>query len=181
MNIQMLKPKMKADKEWAACKILSFLLSLFIKRIYLEAYVAKNFVKELLSSEYFEYADNREIHIRTFLCSARSYRKYVMLSDMPDKSKNVLLWRKVFQNFVWITEVTSHWTAFGRTNGVVILDATEANTLDYRPLIFAICNGFIVQYDKNTKSIASCQITGCDFSVFDKNLKKSIINMPKNN
>jgi len=94
-----------------------------------------------------------------------------MLSDMPDKLKSLIM-EKSFPKFVWITEVTSHWTAFGRTNGVVILDATEANTLDYRPLIFAICNGFIVQYDKNTKSIASCQITGCDFSVFDKNLKK---------
>ena len=162
--------KKKADKEWAACKISHFIVPLY-KKIYLEAYVAKKFVKELLSSEYFEYADNREIHIRTFLCSARSYRKYVMLSDMPDKLKSLIM-EKSFPKFVWITEVTSHWTAFGRTNGVVILDATEANTLDYRPLIFAICNGFIVQYDKNTKSIASCQITGCDFSVFDKNLKK---------
>ena len=57
--------KKKADKEWAACKISHFIVPLY-KKIYLEAYVAKKFVKELLSSEYFEYADNREIHIRTF-------------------------------------------------------------------------------------------------------------------
>ena len=93
-----------------------------------------------------------------------------MLSDMPDKTKKSYYGEK-FPKFVWITEVTSHWTAFGRTNGVVILDATEANTLDYRPLIFAICNGFIVQYDKNTKSIASCQITVVIFLYLIKILK----------
>src|SRR5699024_4857347 len=103
--------KKKADKEWTACKISHFIVALY-KKIYLEAYVATKFVKELLSSEYFEYADNREIHIRTFLCSARSYRKYVMLSDMPDKLKSLIM-EKSFPKFVWITEVTSHWTAFG--------------------------------------------------------------------
>ena len=39
-------------------------------------------------------------------------------------------------------------------------------------LIFAMCNGFVVQYDKSERSIKSSQGVGGSFAVFDNNLKK---------
>ena len=59
--------------------------------------MAKTFVKELLISHFFEYADGREVCLRTFLCSARSYRKYIMFSNMPQNLK-ALIMSKVFLN-----------------------------------------------------------------------------------
>lgn len=137
----------------------------------MEAYVAKTFVKELLISHFFEYADGREVCLRTFLCSARSYRKYIMFSNMPQNLK-ALIMSKSFPKFVWITEVSDESIPSGEAKGLIILDATEANTLDYRPLIFAMCNGFVVQYDKSERSIKSSQGVGGSFAVFDNNLKK---------
>lgn len=162
--------KEKADKEWSSCKISHFIVPLY-KKIYLEAYVAKTFVKELLISHFFEYADGREVCLRTFLCSARSYRKYIMFSNMPQNLK-ALIMSKSFPKFVWITEVSDESIPSGEAKGLIILDATEANTLDYRPLIFAMCNGFVVQYDKSERSIKSSQGVGGSFAVFDNNLKK---------
>lgn len=162
--------KQKADLEWDKCKISHFIVPLY-KKIYLEAYVAKTFVKKLLTSKFFRYSDGREIYTRTFLCSARSYRKYIMLNDMRDELKGLII-QKSFPKFVWITEVSCAHTSAGKASGVIILDATEANTLDYRPLIFAMCNGFVAQYDKESQSIESYQIQGCSFKMFDENLKK---------
>lgn len=116
--------KEKADKEWSSCKISHFIVPLY-KKIYLEAYVAKTFVKELLISHFFEYADGREVCLRTFLCSARSYRKYIMFSNMPQNLK-ALIMSKSFPKFVWITEVSDESIPSGEAKGLIILDATEA-------------------------------------------------------
>lgn len=162
--------KAQADEEWKSCKISHFIVPLY-KKIYLEAYVAKTFVKKLLCSKFFNFADKKEIYIRTFLCSARSYREYVMLNDMNDKLKNIII-NKSFPKFVWVTEIFSNSSIQeGKANGLILLDATEANTLEYRPLIFAMCNGSLLQYNKDNKTITSYQMTGSSYTIFDKNLK----------
>lgn len=162
--------KKKADEEWKSCEISHFIVPLY-KKIYLEAFVAKTFVKKLLSSKFFDFSDNKEVYIRTFLCSARSYRKYVMMSDMSGNLKSLIM-NKSFPKFVWVTEVSTNNIQEGMANGLILLDATEANTLDYRPLIVAMCNGFLLQYDKDNKAVTSYQMTGTTFSIFDENLKE---------
>lgn len=162
--------KKNADLEWDSCEISHFIVPLY-KKIYLEAYVAKTFVKKLLTSKFFSFSDRKEIYIRTFLCSARSYRKYVILNDMIDDWKSIIL-NKSFPKFVWVTEVSTDNIPTGKANGLILLDATEANTLDYRPLIVAMCNGFLLQYDKSSQAITSYQATGTPFTIFDRNLKK---------
>lgn len=90
---------------------------------------------------------------------------------MKDEWKSIIL-NKSFPKFVWVTEVSTDNIPVGKANGLILLDATEANTLDYRPLIVAMCNGFLLQYDKSNKAITSYQTTGTSFTIFDRNLKK---------
>ena len=98
----------------------------------MEAYVAKTFVKELLISHFFEYADGREVCLRTFLCSARSYRKYIMFSNMPQNLK-ALIMSKSFPKFVWITEVSDESIPSGEAKRAYYFGCNGSNTLDYRP------------------------------------------------
>lgn len=162
--------KDKADKEWGSCVISHFIVPLY-KKIYLEAYVAKTFVRELLCSRFFNFPDGKELYIRVFLCSARSYRDYAMLSDMRDDLKEIIV-NKSLPKFVWVAELSTITDIrVEKASGLILFDATEANTLDYRPLIFALCNGSLVQYDKGKKAVVASAITGMLFTIFDKNLK----------
>lgn len=162
--------KDKTDKEWKSCTISHFVVPLY-KRIYLEAYVAKNFINELLCSKYFTFADKSEIFVRTFLCSARSFREYAMLSDMNSNMKDLILNKRI-PRYVWVTEISRDTFIQGnQANGLILLDATEANVSDFRPLIFALCNGYQVQYDKNTKAFISSPMKIDPFTMYDNNLK----------
>lgn len=162
--------KEKADKDWGSCKISHFIVPLH-KKTYLEAFVAKKFVKELLTSNFFKYADGRELYMRTFLCSARSYREYVAFGNMSSAMKGLIM-NKSFPKFVWVAEISDKSIHKGEAKGLVILDATEANIFDLRPLILAICGGYVVQYDKNEKSVKSAPMVGGYFDIYDNNLKK---------
>lgn len=162
--------KERADKEWGSCKISHFIVPLH-KKTYLEAYVAKKFVRELLISDFFKYEDGKELYMRTFLCSARSYREYVSFGNMPSNMKGLIM-SKSFPKFVWVTEISGKSIPDGKANGVILLDATEANVFDFRPLILAVCGGYVVQYDKNEKSVKSSPMVGGYFDIYDNNLKK---------
>lgn len=161
--------KEKADKEWTSCTISHFIVPLY-KRIYLEAYMAKHFVYNLLCSRFFKFADKKELYVRTFLCSARSYRNYAMLSDMNLDLKDIIL-NKSLPRYVWVAEVSDKMSIeTDKVKGLILLDATEANTSDFRPLIFALCNGFYVRYDKEMKSIISSQMKSDLFTMYNNNL-----------
>ena len=162
--------KEKADKEWGSCKISHFIVPLH-KKTYLEAYVAKKFVKELLVSDFFKYEDGRELYTRTFLCSARSYREYVAFGNMSSELKGLIM-NKSFPKFVWVTEISNKLIPEGEANGLILLDATEANVSDFRPLILAVCGGYVVQYDKEEKAVKSSPMVGGCFKIYDNNLKK---------
>lgn len=162
--------KEKYDSEWKSCTISHFVVPLY-KRIYLEAYVAKNFVYKLLCSNYFNFADKRELYIRTFLCSARVYRDYAMLSDMGTNLKDIIL-NKSLPRYVWVTEISDNMSiGQNHAKGLVLLDATEANASDFRPLIFALCNGSLVQYDKKHKAFVSSQEKIEPFTMYESSLK----------
>lgn len=158
------------DDAWKFCAISHFIVPLH-KKNYLEAFFAKKFVKELLTSQFCYYKDGKDICIRTFLCSARSYREYVLLSNMHNELKTNIL-NKSFPKFIWVTEISNNITKLGEASGLILLDATEANIEDFSPLIIAMYAGYIVQYDKDSKSIVSTPSKGCIFNIFDNNLKQ---------
>lgn len=159
------------DEDWKWCKITHFITPLY-KKIYLEAYVVKRIVEELLLSDLFSFKEGKELYIRTFLCSARSYRKYVMQGDMSDWLKDTII-QKNTPKFIWVTEISDP-TLVNKTQatGVIILDATESNAFDYKSLILALCNGRLVKYDERARCLSSFQKTQTPFSMFRSNIKE---------
>ena len=158
------------DANWNSCEISHFIVPLY-RKIYLEAYVAKNFVKELLCSDFFYFANGKELYLRTFLCSTRSYREYVMLGNMNDELKRIIM-NKSLPRFIWITEISDDLGILrNQANGLILLDATEANKLDYRSLIFAAYDQKVIQYDKDKRTIGDSPLQNTPFTIFDRNLK----------
>ena len=79
---------------------------------------------------------------------------------------------KSFPKFVWVTEISNKQIPEGEANGLILLDATEANVSDFRPLILAVCGGYVVQYNKEEKAVKSSPMVGGCFKIYDNNLKK---------
>lgn len=158
------------NNEWNNCVITDIIVPLYTK-IYMDAGQAKkisiNFIK-LCSFAYLA----REIYIKTFLCSSRSYKNYVFaLSDMDIELKKILL-NFSMPKFIWITEVFDKTRVTeGKVEGLLIIDATEPNKANVIGAIFEnklIVSGLKTEgvYDLNTIGIT----TNIEFTSYNKNL-----------
>lgn len=127
------------DEDCQTYYIDSVVVPLYTK-IYLEAYVAKRLMLEIIVSNKFGYKFDKEVIQRTFLASSRSFKNHICGHDsLTEFLKNFLLILKM-PKFVWITEI---YTKDGYNQedpqpiGIVIVDATEANNTTMDALIFA--------------------------------------------
>ena len=84
-------------KELNSAKITHFIAPLY-SRIYIEAYQAKSFILTLIGkSSFFDSLSNKEIFLRVFLASSRSYKDYLLtnnsLNSKLPRPKDVALMR----------------------------------------------------------------------------------------
>src|SRR5690606_30102206 len=89
--------------EWNNCEITEIIVPLYTK-IYMEAGEASFFSQNLLKLSTFAYK-NKSIATKTFLCSSRSYKNYIM--NLEDINLDI---KKLFLNlsmpkFIWTTEI----------------------------------------------------------------------------
>jgi hypothetical protein len=75
--------------------------------------------------------------------------------------------------YVWIAELTDKnliRQMYPKANGMIILDATEANTDFNKPLILAAYQGRVIVFDNNRK-LEENEIEIEPFDIFTDNLK----------
>jgi len=73
--------------------------------------------------------------------------------------------------FIWVAEIsTKDLIKQKKANGLVILDATEANIYFNKPLILAAFQGKLVIFDESTGKLESDLLPLQDFTVFEHNL-----------
>lgn len=90
---------------------------------------------------------------------------------MNDELKRIIM-NKSLPRFIWITEISDDLGILrNQANGLILLDATEANKLDYRSLIFAAYDQKVIQYDKDKRTIGDSPLQNTQFTIFDRNLK----------
>ena len=132
------------DAEWEECKLTHFIVSLYNK-IHLDAFKAKACINEFILSNFATKLTSKEIHVRTFLTSQRSFKDWMATGDfasnVPELKEYVLSF--TMPKFVWIAEISTLEQVSqdrSRATGLVILDATEPNIRDNNALIFACTN-----------------------------------------
>ena len=158
------------DERWHDCEINSFIVPLYPK-IYLEAYEASTFCKDILVTFYCDKLKNKEIFFRFFLASSRSYKNYVALSpDFDNDSKDLIL-ETSMSKFIWIAELsTKELVMKEKATGLIILDATEANTNNLKPLIFSSYQSETFIEDPKSHSIKNIELNLGVFSIYLNNL-----------
>jgi hypothetical protein len=158
------------DKDWHNCEITYFIVPLHPK-IYLEAFEAKNFSKQILLSK-FKIPPGTEIYFRYFLTSSRSYKHYVALESNMQADIREMIIETQMPKFIWIAEISEKMLIKQRkAKGFVIIDATEANILGVKPLIVTVYNGEMLTMDPASGNISRISLPSPNFSIFTNNLK----------
>lgn len=156
--------------EWNGCQVTYFIVPLYPK-IYLEAYEVKNFLNNFLLQGPEPLNDNSEVLLRTYLVSSRSFKHEVSQNDtIQDELKSILL-ETCMPKFVWVSEVTTKDLLKERkANGIILIDATEANIFFNKPLIIAAYQDKIIMFDERAKSLEKNSITLHNYCMFEHNL-----------
>ena len=159
----------KKYQNWDTCILTHFLAPLYSK-IYLETFQAKSFVRSFLIEGPAPLSNNSEVFLRTYLTSSRSYKDWLVCSDFSPPDLKEYLLKLPMPKFVWITEVTTKELikcTNPKTEGIVILDATEPNTFNYKALIFAAYKNHQIKYSEKKDCFEDISIPLPSFSIFE--------------
>lgn len=158
---------------WHNCAVNYFIAPLYTK-IYLEAFVAKAYVNNFLILGPVPIADNSELLIKFFLASSRSYKNYIALENsFQSDIKNEIIVTPM-PKFIWIAELSNKTLIKqGLANGIVILDSTEANTNNNKPLIYAAFQDKVITYDVESNKHKEKVLPLQPFRIYTNNLRKN--------
>lgn len=137
------------DEDSNAYQIDSIVVPLYPK-IYLEAVLAKELALNIIVDKELGYKFNKLFVLRFFLASSRSFKNHIAnLNNMPKELKYDILSIKM-PKFIWCTEFYKKESfSKGEGSGIIILDATEANSETLAALIFAGYPDKCVRLDEN--------------------------------
>jgi hypothetical protein len=160
------------DPMWKGCEITHFIVPLYSK-VYLEAFEARKFVFSFLTRGFSPIKPDSEILLRFFLTSSRSFKDKIALNKTVQDDFKELVLGMPMPKFIWIAEL-SNKALFkqNKANGIIILDATEANNRFIRPLILGAYDDHFLYFDKKTEEFAKITLPLVAFSIYENNLKK---------
>lgn len=158
------------DANWHSCEITFFIVPLYPK-IYLEAFEAKKFMQLLLVSA-FDLKPNEDIFLRSYLTSSRSYKHELMLNTTFDPNLKTLILESNMPKFIWVCEISTKDLIKNQlASGIILLDATEANTQNFKPLICASYMGSYISHNSVSGFFDRNNLILSPFSIFTGNLK----------
>jgi hypothetical protein len=157
------------QQEWHSVRITHIIAPLY-KKMYLEAEVAKFYFYELTFKTLGVQTKYKEVLTRFYMASSRSYKHYLLTESGIDKELADVLVRIEMPKFIWIGELTSKQLLSNKkANGLVVLDATEANR-GATPLLFAMLKDEAL-LKINGDDITRISIDLPPFNLFTNNLK----------
>jgi len=165
------QPAAHYDSNWSDVTISYFIVPLYPK-IHLEAYQAKSFVNYFLLTGLVPIDNGTELLLRTYLASSRSFKDKLAVNKSFTQDVRDLILEMSMPKFIWVSELSSKaLMADQKAHGLVILDATEANTSFNKPLIIAAYQGKVINFDGDTGILAINDLHLDEFDIFENNLK----------
>ncbi len=159
------------DEEWKKCKITHFIVPLY-PRIYLEALEAKAYATDFLIRYHTKQSTPTDYVLRVFLASTRSYKAKLALNTSFDPKPKALILEKPMAKFVWVAELSDKELIKDRkAKGLILLDATEANIHNHKPLIMAFIQGKMFSLEKISGILDNSSLDLSPFFIYDHNLK----------
>lgn len=156
-------------KKWKDCKIRFASYPLYEKILlmpYSVKYMAINFLHFIPGID-----DGREITLRTFLASSRSYKDYVCRNNMPEEMREMIL-NLYLPKFIWVVELSSRKGLLENyAEGLLIFDSTEPKLTNLTPLELMYYNGQAVYKDDSRTLKFAVNVPDNKFNNYQKNLR----------
>ena len=157
------------EKKWKDCKIRFASYPLYEKILLMPnsvKYMATNFLHYLNGVD-----DGREITLRTFLASSRSYKDYVCRNNMPREMKDMIL-DLYLPKFIWVVELSSRNGLIEEySEGLLIFDSTEPKLTNLTSLELMCYNGQAVYKDNKRALKYAVNVPNVRFDSYRKNLR----------
>lgn len=164
-------PATHYEKAWHNCKISYFIAPLYPK-IHLDAFEAKNFVNLFVVTGPAPLVNGTNILLRVFLTSSRSFKDKLAFNKSFSNDVKDLILEMAMPKFIWVAELsTKELIKNAKANGLIIFDATEANTYDFKPLIIAAYQSKVINFEEHNGKIEIKNIPLNEFSIFENNLR----------
>ena len=158
-----------SEKKWKDCKIRYAAYPLYEKILlmpYAVQNMATNFIQYLQGVK-----DGREITIRTFLASSRSYKDYVCRSNMTGEMIKMIL-DLYLPKFIWVVELsTRDGLKNNYADGLLIFDSTEPKLTNLTPLELMYYNGQAVYKDDRRMLKSAINLPDAHFGSYRRNLR----------
>lgn len=166
----LLQPAKHYDPEWQNCEVTYFIAPLYPK-IYLEAYEAKNYIRNFIINGPEPIYNGSQILLRFYLASSRSFKDAIAKNNTLQEDLKGILIESSMPKFIWVAEVSSKdLIKEKKANGIVIVDATEANIYFNKPLILAAYQDKLILFDENSGTLESNVLPLQAFRIFEQNL-----------
>jgi hypothetical protein len=145
------------EKVFVKYNISHFIAPLY-QKIFLDAHYAKAFVKSFIMEGpiNMRLKKKSEHVIRLYLATGRSYKKALieenLISNLYVKESILEI---PFPNFIWIAEISNKklYVIDKKANGIIIIDATEADNSADRGILIACINDYILQGSEKEKEL----------------------------
>ena len=161
-----------SDANWHDCNITYFIVPLYSK-IYLEAFEAKHFVINFLQYCHFPLNDCSAFLLRFFLTSSRSYKDQIARNETIQNELKYVIIEAPMAKFIWVAELsTKALMKQKKANGLVILDATEADVYDNKPLILAVYQDILIKFDDKHRDLEKIPLSLREFLIYEHNLQQ---------
>ncbi|WP_207421178.1 hypothetical protein [Desertivirga brevis] len=150
---------------------MTYFIAPLYPKIYLEAYEAKNYVRNFLITGPEPLKDSSEVLLRFYLASSRSFKDGIAKNDTFQEDLKSILIETSMPKFIWVAEVSSKdLMREKKANGIIIVDATEANIYFNKPLIFAAFQDKLILFDEISGNLETNVLALQDFRIFEHNL-----------
>jgi hypothetical protein len=167
-------PTQHYPEKWEACRIKYFIAPLH-SRIYLDAFVAKNYILKLLSTVE-PLVAHTEVLIRLYLTSSRSYKHALALNKTFDNVIKDGIMKMEMAKFIWVAELSTKKLMSDTNNmkadGLILIDATEANIHFNKALIVACYEGKFMTHDKKNGQLSIFALPLQPFRIYEGTLKQ---------
>lgn len=164
--------KYYSKPDWHDCQISHFIVPLYSK-VYLEAYEAKNLIVKFLSF-YYKKEIKKTVEptfIRIFLTSSRSFKNEIAINKTWNKDLKEIVLECTMPKFIWVAELSTPKKIQNHlANGIILLDATEANIYNNKPLILSVYQKKMLLWDENNNELVNFPLSLSDFSIYQNNL-----------
>ncbi|SEW39061.1 hypothetical protein SAMN05428988_4987 [Chitinophaga sp. YR573] len=157
--------------DWANCEIIHFLVPLYPK-IYLDALLAKKYIKQLLLETQFNIPEGTELFIRIFLTSSRSYKDYLSQDQSFQRNFRAFILGIPMSKFIWVGEISSReLIKQKKAKGLIIINATELKLINYDALVVSGYDDRFYYPDDVSRELAENLIALGEFNIYTNNLK----------